>query len=251
MRRLLLALSLPLVLAMPVSGQEELALQGNRLYQENDFQGALDAYLRVFDSGLEAGDLDYNIGNAYFKVGDLARAILFYERAARIMPGDEDVIANLTLARSLTEDDIEPLPRFWLLSAWDWWVGLLPRAALILLVAGAYLAAGAGLTWSIVGRGRTARVAGRRFALVGGIVTLVFGLNLAVRELGLGAQERAVVMAAELGAQSAPSEDSNLTLFSIHEGTTVRIDRRSDGWAEIVLMDGRVGWVRTDGLETI
>jgi SH3-like domain-containing protein len=82
-------------------------------------------------------------------------------------------------------------------------------------------------------------------------VTLVFGLNLAVRDLGLGTEELAVVMASELAAQSAPSADANLTLFSIHEGTTVRVDRRSDGWAEIVLMDGRVGWVQTDGLETI
>jgi Tetratricopeptide repeat len=251
MRPLIVVLCLMFAGVVPVSGQEELALEGNRLYQENDFDGALAAYLRVYESGLEAGDLYYNIGNAYFKTGDLARSILFFERAARIMPGDEDVLANLELARSLTVDDIDPLPRFWLLTAWKWWVGSLPRSALIWLVSLAYLSTGAGLAWSIVGSARVAAVVGRRLAIGCGIITLVFGLNLAVRDLGWGAVEGAVVMASELGAQSAPSADSNLTLFTIHEGTTVIVDRRSDGWAEIVLMDGRVGWVRTDGLETI
>lgn len=251
MRRLTVLFGLLVVGVGPLSAQDEMVLEGNRLYQESDFVGALEAYLRVYDSGLEAGDLNFNIGNAYFKTGDLARSILFYERAAQIMPGDEDVLANLTLARSLTVDDIDPLPRFWLLSAWDWWVAVIPRTVLIWLVALAYLATGAGVAWSIVGRGSSARPVGRRIGMVSGMVTLVFGLNLAVQELGLDAQERAVVMAEELGAQSAPSDDTNLTLFSIHEGTAVRIDRRSDGWAEIVLMDGRVGWVRTEALETI
>ena len=53
-------------------------------YQESDFEGALSSYLRVVEAGLESGEVYYNIGNAYFKVGDLARAILYYERARRM-----------------------------------------------------------------------------------------------------------------------------------------------------------------------
>ncbi len=88
MSRLIVALCLMVVGGAPLWGQEELAIEGNRLYQESDFEGALAAYLRVYDSGFEAGDLNYNIGNAYFKTGDVARSILFYERAAKLMPGD-------------------------------------------------------------------------------------------------------------------------------------------------------------------
>ena len=87
--------------------------------------------------------------------------------------------------------------------------------------------------------------------MVAGLVTIVFGVNLASREFGLTHQERAVVMAPELDAHSAPSEDPNLRVFSIHAGTTVRVDRRAEGWAEIILPDGRVGWVRLEGLETV
>jgi len=250
-RAVRLGLLLVLVLAPGLAGQEEMILRGNQLYQEGTWDEALEAYLSVYESGYEAGGLHYNIGNTYFKLGDIPRAILFYERAARLMPGDPDVAANLELARSLTVDDIDPLPRFWLLQAWDWWVGLLPRGILIWLVAGSWLLTGTGVAGAILARPENFRSLARRTALVAGVVTLVFGANLAAREFGWTEEERAVVMAPELDAHSAPSEDPNLRVFSIHAGTTVRVDRRADEWAEIILPDGRVGWVRLEGLETV
>ena len=51
--------------------------------------------------------------------------------------------------------------------------------------------------------------------------------------------------------RSAPLDDEALTLFTVHEGTKVRVDRRSEAWAEVVLEDGRVGWVPVDVFETI
>ena len=58
-------------------------------------------------------------------------------------------------------------------------------------------------------------------------------------------------MAEEVAVQSAPSDEDDLTLFRVHEGTKVRIDQDTDTWSEIVLEDGRVGWVPTEALETI
>ena len=123
----------------PAVTQVEFYQEGNRLYQEGDFEGALASYLRLVEAGFESGEVYYNIGNTYFKLGDVAPSILYFERARRLLPGDEDVQANLDLARSLTVDEIEPLPRFWLFSAMQWWVGLLPRTLLIAVVAASYL----------------------------------------------------------------------------------------------------------------
>ena len=167
------------------------------------------------------------------------------------MPADDDLLANLTLARSLTADEITPLPEFWLFRVVGWWVDLLPRAGLVWLVAAAYLTAMTAAVFVILRRDTVLAVWGRRVAITGAVVTVVFGLNLAVRELRVGTAEEAVVMAGEAEVQSAPSEDSTLQIFAVHEGTKVRIDRRSDEWAEIVLEDGKVGWVRTDQLEPI
>jgi hypothetical protein len=234
-----------------VQAQEEIIEQGNQLYQQGDFGGAVEAYETVLDAGFESIALHYNLGNAYFKTGELGRAILAWERARELAPSDPDVLANLALARSLTADAVEPLPQFWLLSAVSWWVGLLPRGLLAVVVATAWLAAGAGMATRVLARRDDVRTVGTWVAVVGAALTLVFGTNLFVRELGIGQPERAVVLAEVVPVRSAPADQDDLTVFEIHEGTRVRIDQRAGEWAEVVLDDGKVGWVRTDVFEVI
>lgn len=237
--------------AGPLAAQEEIYRQGNQLYQSEEYAAAVEAYEAVRAAGWASADLHYNLGNAYFKTGELGRAILSWERALVWAPGDPDVEANLELARSLTVDAVEPLPRFWLLDAARWWVDLLPRSALLLLVGSAWIATGAGAVVWTLARGEGARRAGRWLLGAAGAVVVVFGLNLAVREVGIGRPERAVILAASVPVRSAPAEEDDLTLFEVHEGTRVRIDQRTGAWAEIVLDDGKVGWVPLDVMETI
>jgi len=241
----LVALALP---PAPLHAQDELFEEGNRLYQQEDYQGALDNYLRIREAGFESPGLYYNIGNAYFKANELGRAILYYERARRLAPSDADILANLELARSLGTDEIVPLPRFWLFRVGSWWMNLFPRSLLIGLTAAGYLvAAGAVLVLVL----RLGASWARRAAVAGGIMVLLLGATLAVRETGLGQARLAVVLAAEVGVQSAPSDDPALQLFVIHEGTRVRVDRSSEEWLEVVLDDGKVGWVRAEVLEEV
>ncbi len=208
-----------------------------------------DGRRRILDERLESGELYYNIGNAHFRLGELAPAILHYERARRLMPGDDDLLANLALARSITADDITPRPRFWLFRAAGWRVGLLPRAALISLVALAWLTAVAGAAVVVLRPGPGLAAWARRAAVAA--AALVFGVNLVVRELGLGAAEEAIVMAEEAQVQSAPSDDPALQIFAVYAGTKVAVDRRADEWVEIVLEDGAVEWMRAAQLEPI
>lgn len=234
-----------------VSAQEEIFQQGNQLYQEEDYGGAIEAYQAVRSAGYESAALHYNLGNAYFKAGELGLSILEWERALALTPGDEDALANLRLARSLTADAIEPLPRFWLLSAISWWVQWLPRRVLVLLVGGAWLAAGAGVIARIWSRRPEVRRMASWLAVAGMGVVFVFGTNLVVRELGIGQPDRAVILANVVQVRSAPADDDDLTLFEIHEGTRVRIEQRTGSWSEVVLDDGKVGWVPDDVFEVI
>lgn len=234
-----------------LGAQEAFFTEGNRLYQEDDYTGAIRAYERILEEGYESGALYYNLGSAYFKQGRLGQAILHYERALRLLPGDGDVRANLELARSLTTDDITPLPTFLPLAVARWWVDLLPLSSLRVTVAAGYVLAIAGLT-AVVLRRRTpfARWAGRA-AGAGGMLCLVFGINLFLRETGIGRPDEAVVLAEAVSVQSAPSDDPDLQLFTIHEGTKVRLDQAGELWAEVVLADGRVGWVPVEALGRI
>jgi hypothetical protein len=229
----------------------EIYERGNQLYQAGDYTAALEAYQAVRAAGFESSDLYYNLGNAYFKSGELGRSILSYERALRLAPRDPDVLANLELARSLTADEVEPLPRFWLLSALSWWVDLLPRSVLIVIVAAAYLVATGGLCVRVLSQGPAAGRVGTWLAAGGGVVVLLMGTNLFVRELGVGEPMRGIILAEEVVVQSAPAHEDDLTLFQVHEGTRVRVDQRTDTWSEVVLDDGKVGWIPSEVMEII
>jgi tetratricopeptide (TPR) repeat protein len=250
-RRALLFAAVVVAVAQPAAAQEEIFQQGNQLYQSESWPEAISAYEAVVAAGYEGPDLYYNLGNAYFKSGELGRAILSWERAAAIRPGDPDLQANLDLAGSLTVDAVEPLPEFWLLSVWSWWLHLIPHTALVVFVVTAWLLLTGGSITRILGREEGATRWGGRAALVGAVVLVLAGSNLVVRELGLGQADRGVIMAEAVQVQSAPSEDSDLTLFEVHEGTRVRIDQRAGLWAEVVLDDGKVGWVPLAAMEVI
>ena len=247
----LLAVALPLLVALPGFGQEEFYQRGNQLYQDGDFDGAIEAYLAVLQAGFENADLHYNLGNAYFKAGKLGPSILSYERAIRLDPRDPDIQANLDLARSLTADAVEPLPRFWVLSALEWWVDLLPRGGLLLLVILLYFAGAAGLGLRILSRPSGPRRFGTWVAAAAGPALLLFGATFLAREGILGRTDWGIIMAEEVAVQSAPATEADLTLFRLHEGTRVRVDQRTEKWTEVVLEDGKVGWVPSEVLETI
>ena len=231
--------------------QEAIFAEGNRLYQEGDFVGAVVSYGAVVEAGFESAALYYNLGNAHFRLGEIAQAVVSYERAARLDPGNGDIRANLALVNQRLQDRIEPLPRFWLLSVFGWWMSLIPRGVLQGLVAACYLLLGVAVVPIVLRRPEGWRVPLRRFAYAAAVATVLLGATLLVRETGLGRPEEAVVMTAEARVLNAPSEDAGLTLFTLHEGTKVRIDRRVGEWAEIVLADGKVGWLPMEVLGVI
>ncbi|MXX55520.1 MAG: tetratricopeptide repeat protein [Gemmatimonadetes bacterium] len=248
-----LALSAVAALLAPsvAHAQEALFDEGNRLYQEGDFGGAADRYVAVLEGGYESAALYYNLGNAHFRLGEVARAVLNYERAARLDPADEDVQANLALVNQMLQDRIEPLPRFWMLSVFDWWMALIPRGWLATAAAACYSVLGLAAVLMVLDRPRGWRAALRRAVYAGAVGTVILGGTLLIRETGLGHAEHAVVMATEARVLNAPSEEGGLAVFTLHEGTKVRIDRRTGEWAEIVLADGKVGWLRVALIEVI
>lgn len=225
--------------------------EGNRLYQEDDFTGAIEAYRSVLDAGFESGDLYFNLGNAWFRAGELGPAILAWERAARLLPGDPDVRANLELARSLTVDDVTPQEAFWLFQLRDGWIHLLPRDALFGVVALVWLLGGGALVARVLSREPGRRRIATRTAVASGTLCLLFGTSLLVRETGVTRPDVAIVMSDQVPVQSAPVADADQTLFTVHEGLRVTIERRTEAWAEVTLEDGRVGWVPADAIEAV
>lgn len=247
-----LLLTLPASLeAQSLSYPDSLFQAGVEAYTQGDFDQALKDWKDVEATGLMSKELYYNLGNAYFKSGEIAPAILWYERALRLDPSDADVRYNLDFARALTQDKIEEVPEIFFVQWRHALCYLLPSntwAALCLVfLALAVACALLFLLGSTSGR--------RRLGFFVGIACLILaflGWDFAQwqRQEAL-AQDRAIVMRPVSSVKSSPSDGSAKDLFILHEGTRVRILDNVGGYSQIEIADGRQGWIPSGEIEVI
>lgn len=91
---------------------EQLWNKANTAYINGDFHAAADTYEELLSRGVSSMKLYYNLGNAYFKDDRIGKAILYYNRALRLAPGNDDIRYNLSVAEARTKDNIEDIPEF-------------------------------------------------------------------------------------------------------------------------------------------
>jgi tetratricopeptide (TPR) repeat protein len=231
--------------------KQQLFEQGNLSFQNQQYLEALASYQKILDLKYESGPLYYNMGNCYYKLGNIGKAILFYERALRLMPGDEDLKENMALANLSVVDKLEEPSQFILFRIRDFMIHLIPWNILLWAVAGCYLLTMFFLILWIVARGIVLRVVSMRVMIVTGVLFAVFGLALIGQIAERKNKIEAVIMTDKVDVMSAPAEIGGTEVFSLHEGTKVRIDQTKGGWVEIILPDRKAGWVKSEVLEVI
>ena len=251
------ALLLALLLALPLGAQaaesypDSLWKAGVEAYSAGDWNQALADWNDVAATGLRSKELYFNLGNAYFKNGETARAILNYERAARLDPSDADVRYNLEFARSITQDRIDEVPEFilrtwmrkvnYLMSsnAWAW-------TALFLLALTLALA-----LLFLLGPTVGARRSGFFTGIVALLLTLLCWGFARSQKADAGRHDTAIVMRPVTSVTSSPSADAAKSLFILHEGTKVKVLDTVSGYTDIELADGRRGWIPSGDIEII
>ena len=224
--------------------------QANQLYSSGSYPEAAAQYQSVIASGYESAGLYFNLGNAYFKLNDIPSAVLFYEKARKLDPTDEDIKFNLNLANSRIIDKMEPIPEFFLKSWWtvtrdifssDRWASL----GLGLFISGLISAILFIISSSVFIR----KISFWTAILLITVMTLSFMFSLSsYREYSK--QSSAIIFTPTVTVKSSPIENS-VDLFVIHEGTKVSITDMVEGWSEIRLANGNVGWVKTDNFRLI
>ena len=244
------AAALLLLAALPLHGQsaDSLWTKGCNAYSEGRWSEAAAAWQAIADSGQESAALCYNLGNAAFKLDDIAHAIIWYERALKLDPSNKDVRFNLEFARSRVQDRIEEVPEFFL-ETWGrkaCWA--LPGTAWAVLFLVFLAGALAMLLLFLLGdRGR------RKLGFFGGIVLIICALlclDFAFwQRTDALRHDDAVVVSAVTEVKSSPG--SGVSLFVLHEGTKVKVLEEISGWNNIELSDGRQGWLQNESLERI
>lgn len=229
---------------------EQVLDAANTAYINSDYHRAIEAYQQLMLRGYASDKLYYNLANAYFKAGRYGKAILFYNRALRLAPGDVDIRYNLDVANTFTKDKIAEVPEFFLkswvrsvrtsLGCTAWSLISLGALALLFALVLLYLLAGR-LAW------RKAGFYGTLLLLVVFVASTSFAVTER-REL-LDSTE-AIVMSSSVSVKSSPDKAST-DLFVLHEGTKVRTVGELGDWREIVIADGKKGWVEARTIETI
>ena len=239
-----------MALLLPVSAMAITKENADTEYKKGNYQQAIKDYEELLKGGVSA-DLYYNLGNAYYRSDNITRAIINYERALMLSPGDEDIRFNLQLARSKTIDKIAPESEMFFVT---WYHSLVSLTSVdrwaYLAIAGIILALVLLLVY-LFADAVVLRKIGFFGALACFVLFLFANLFAYQQRSQLENRREAVVISSSAQVRKSPADNAEAA-FVLHEGTKVSItDNTIKGWSGVSLADGREGWMQNEKLEEI
>ena len=235
---------------LPLTTHAVTKAEADSAYTRGQYQQAISDYEALLKNGASA-ELYYNLGNAYYRTENITRAVLNYERALLLSPGDRDIRFNLQLAQSKTIDKIVPESEMFFITWYHSLVNLMSvdgwarmaifSLALVIVLFLIYLFSEP--VWL------------RKVGFFGGMILLVIFLLSNIfawqQKQNLLFRKGAIVTASSVPVKSTPAKNGT-DLFILHEGTKVSItDGSMKGWKEIRLADGKEGWIESNKIEMI
>jgi len=221
---------------------------GNQYYEAGDYVNAISFYEKL---GQEVNlvDVFYNMGNAYYRSGNLGNSIWAWEKARKISPRNKDILHNLSIGNSKVKDRIEPPEDLLLLKIYRSFIekstvqDLLRLGSLLLLLLS--IAYGLGRLKPRLQQ----RLGPIKILLLTGIIIMHF---LALdRYWDLSEIKAGIVVVSRADVRSAPIIHPQNVIFRIHEGAKVEITQSQTGWIEIILLDGKKGWLISTAVRNI
>lgn len=237
-------------LIMPINASAITKENADSAYARQQYQQAIIDYEELLKKGVNA-DLYFNLGNAYYRIGSITKAVLNYERAYMLSPGDADIRFNLQLARSKTIDKITPESEMFfvtwyralvnLQSVDGWAKTALWSLAIAIILALIYIF--------------SSRISLRKLGFYGSslVILLFIFVNIFAYQQRQVLQNRtgAIVMSSSVPVKSTPAHNGT-DLFVLHEGTRIDItDGSMKDWKKVRLADGREGWIEYAAIEII
>ncbi len=234
-------LLLTILCQVEIAGAGETArafLDGVKDYKEDRFVEATAAFTKIADEGIHNGNLFYNIGNAYFKKGDIGNAMLWYERALKLLPHDPDLKFNYEYVQSLTQDEKanKELPIVRIVFFWKY---LLSRTQIQWTAIIFNL-----IFWSLT----AVRMIRRKkpFQTINHVILIIgilFTLTAIYNDYEANFIQEAVILPAKVSIRSGLTDDAT-ELFVLHAGTKVKIDQEKNDYIRITFSEDKIGWIK-------
>jgi len=235
------------MLTFSISNAQTAFDEANAAYADGRYEEAATLYQAMLDEQPDA-TIYYNLGNARFKQGELAQAILNYERALRLRPNDKDAKYNLEFAQSKITDNIVEHDFF--LSTWARSVrNSLREHTWIILSICLFILTLTGLLLFLLGRTPWLRKTAFHVTWVALLFSLLSGLNAGSLHKRDTLRNEAIITQGVVNAKSSPDR-SGTDLFTLHEGTKVSIRETIGEWSN-VHVGSNEGWIRSSCLERI
>lgn len=251
MTKRLVVIILFILFSSKAFGEDQVAATQNQLfykagtyYSDRDYAKALQQYNQILTMGLGSGNFYYNTGNSFFKLGKFGSAILFYEKAKRLMPQDSDLKANLSYAKSITGNETFQRPLV---------IKIIEKPfegynlnTLALMAAALYLAVILISVVCIINP-----ILAKKFMFI--YIILIAALVYALSAFGLRYYDEeilkhGVVIVKEIEAKYEPI-DKSTTYYTLREGDDVVVLNTRNGWRQVARPDGKIAWVNKDAVE--
>ena len=243
-----LIINIMLLSIVTTQSSDSLFQLGNTYYENEQYETAASTYEQL-ENDYSHEYLYLNLGNSYYRMGELGNAVWAYEKAYSIAPRDQDIIYNLNFVRSQVRDRIIPPDNFFIFSLYTAFLdkttildisvlgGLLFIIISIIYLMNSYLLIPEKLN-SIINSTL--------------IFTLVFLIWVSVDKYWKFTDiNEAIVISTSVDVRSAPIQRGENVVFRVHEGTKAQITAVDSGWYEIILLDGKKGWLRTQDMRKL
>lgn len=220
--------------------------RGNLLYEKGNYDEAILEYKRLAKKGLESGNFYYNIGNCYFKNGELGKAILNYAKAKRIIPGDKDLLANYEYAKSNIETLITEPKRLWIIKEAGNFFKQFTIDGITMFLFVFYL-----ILLITIGGCIISRISTVKKLIIISIPAILFLGNFIFLSKSIDKIDKeAIVMEKKIEAKFEPFEEA-AAHFTLYEGMKVEILSINGNWYKIKRIDDKMGWIKKYQLSII
>ena len=225
--------------------------QADSAYINNDFANAVYLYENILANQGESADIYYNLGNSYYKMDNIAKAIVNYEKALVLNPGNGDIRFNLELAQSKTVDKVTPMSEIFLITWMKSLTNTMSEKGWAKMGITTFILMLLCLALYFFGKKIALKKIGFVAALCLLLVCILSNVCASSQKNEAQSHSTAIIMAPSVTVKSTPNEGGT-DLFILHEGHKVNIkDNTMREWKEIQLEDGNVGWVPTSVIEII
>ena len=222
--------------------------EGVEAFKNDSFQLAIVAFNEVLQDSLESVNLYYNLGLSYQMNEQIGNAVLHYEKALKLDPGNKQVVKALNVVNEKVEVQIAEIPGFFLL---EWYYDIISifsarQWAVLQLVIGAVLLV---LIYVVFFKYPDLRIYKLSVAIVVGLLAIIILFSVKKTKYEKGG-DSGVVMVEQTNLYQAPDPRSEL-ISEVSEGVKIEIIDQIGDWFKVMLADRDIGWIRKDEIEQI